>query len=77
MDIVNTGVDMHELESMTWECESFWQKIDEYNLYEKLDTFLCEQFNGIANLGELNDYLRYEGNDVLKFLGLSKEEIDD
>ena len=76
MDIINTGVDMHELESMTWECESFWKKIDEYHLYEELDVFLCKHYNGIASLNDINDFIRYEGDTILTFLGLSKEEID-
>ena len=77
MDVVNVGLDMHDLEPMTWECESFWEKINEHNLYEPLDHYLCEFYGGQASLGEINDFLRYEGNTILKHLGLSDEEIDD
>lgn len=77
MDVVNVGVSTHELKPMTWDCNSFWEKIEKYNLHEQLDMYLCEYFNGQATIGEINDLLRYEGNEILKFLGVPSEEIDE
>lgn len=58
-----------ELRDKTWDCDKFWEVIDNQNLFGKLDTYLETIFPDGANIEEVNDVLRHEGEDVLNALG--------
>lgn len=71
--LIATDYAVSDLRDKTWNCEDFWEKYDELDIPEedkerRLFDFIANQFNGIPELTEVNDLLRFETDFVLSNL---------
>lgn len=71
--LIATDYTVSDLRDKTWSCESFWEKFDKLDIPEedkerRLLDFISNQFNGIPELTEVNDLLRFETDFVLSNL---------
>ena len=58
-----------ELRGETWDCDEFWEVISNQDLWNDLDNYLDNAFPEGADIEEVNDLLRHEGESVLNTLG--------
>lgn len=71
--LIATDYTVSDLRDKTWNCESFWEKFDKLDIPEedkerRLSGFIIGQFDGIPELTEVNDLLRFETDFVLSNL---------
>lgn len=58
----------------TWECDNFWDQIEEQGLEDAMDQHFIEVYPDGLTLTEFNDILRFSGDDVIESIGGTVEE---
>jgi len=66
------------LENESWECETLLERIDMANMEEEFNDYVEEQFDGqCPTETELNDFLRFNEDEICEALGIDDEEAED
>lgn len=62
-------INVSDFEEDSWDCGYFWERIHEQNLEQALDWYFEEIYPEGLDYVQLNDILRFDGDQILKDIG--------
>lgn len=66
---------IQNLMDQLWDCDEVCRVVEYQDLYDELDDYLNSYYDGaIPSMEEVNDFLRYDYDEVLKGIGAEKTE---
>ena len=63
-----------EFEEDSWDCEDFWNKLHSQDLEGVFDLYAENMFPDGVEETEFNDWIRLEGDDILRKIGYEEED---
>ena len=83
--IIKKELGYYDIKEETWECEQVFENIENaekeeefMNLLEEYQELMSGNSGEIPTIGELNNYIRFQTDEIYEYLGLNEDgEIED